>query len=106
MEASKSTLLAGQYNFLLVGGWVCATVFVQLCLCAILCQSVSRPPEVVVTYGLRAVWKNLPAEQPITGWAIACECAFPAQPILLLEQTFSQPNFLHTAIKILREREN
>ena len=30
--------------------------------------------------------------QPITGWAIACECAFLAQPIQL-EQTFSQPNF-------------
>ena len=86
MEASKPTLLpAGQYTFLLVG--VCATLFVQLCLCAILCQSVSRPSEVVVTYGLRAVWKNLLGHrrQPITGWAIACECAVLACP------TFSPP---------------
>ena len=45
MEASKPTLLAGQYTFLLAG---CATAFVQLC--AILRQSGLRPSEVVVTY--------------------------------------------------------
>ena len=55
-------MLAGQYAFLLVGGWFGVQLF--LCNCALVryfvpeCFEASR--EVVVTYGAGAVWKNLP----------------------------------------------
>ena len=103
MEASKPTLLpAGQYTFLLVG--LCATLFVQLCLCAILCQSVSRPSEVVVTYGLRGVWKNLVGTSGNLlqdGQSLVNVPSSLAQPFLLLQHSFSTKNSLHTAPFIL-----